>query len=150
MKFFNQRAGLAICFALGTIFAVFATFAACDKKESNDNVVKTDENSVVIRPSSDVLEVTATTTLAEYLDALAEKSDFEYVMQSGMVISINGLEQDAENGKYWMLYTSDEEKSNSAWGMAEHEGKRYGSATEGASTLVIKTDEVYIWCYQGF
>lgn len=150
MKFFKQRAGRAICLALVTVFAAFATFAACDKKEENDNVIKTDENSVVISPSSDVLELTATTTLAEYLDALAEKGDFEYVMENGMVISINGLAQDAENGKYWMLYTSDEDKSNSAWGIAEHEGKRYGSAAEGASTLVIKAGELYIWCYQGF
>jgi hypothetical protein len=49
-----------------------------------------------------------------------------------------------------MLYTSDAENSNSAWGTVEYDGKEYGSAVSGAETLKIKADQLYIWVYQSF
>ena len=49
-----------------------------------------------------------------------------------------------------MLYTSDSENANEAWGIVEYEGKNYGSATLGAESLPVKSGAIYIWWYQSF
>jgi hypothetical protein len=49
-----------------------------------------------------------------------------------------------------MLYTSDADNANSAWGIVEYEGTEYGSAISGAETLKLKPDQLYIWVFQSF
>jgi hypothetical protein len=49
-----------------------------------------------------------------------------------------------------MLYTSDAENANNAWGTVEYEGVEYGSAISGAETLKIKADQMYIWVFKSF
>jgi hypothetical protein len=67
-----------------------------------------------------------------------------------MITSINGIENPADYSSCWMLYTSDEDNANAAWGTVEYEGKEYGSAISGAETLKIKADKLYIWVYKSF
>ena len=68
----------------------------------------------------------------------------------GMITSINGIENPADFSSCWMLYTSDVENSNTAWGTVEYQGVKYGSAISGAETLKIKPDQLYIWVFQSF
>jgi hypothetical protein len=49
-----------------------------------------------------------------------------------------------------MIYTTDEDNSNTAWGLVEYNGKTYGSAMYGAEELKVKQGESYIWLYQSF
>ena len=70
--------------------------------------------------------------------------------EDGMITSINGIENPADYSSCWMLYTSDAENSNAAWGTVEYQGKQYASAVSGAETLKIKPDQLYIWVYKSF
>ena len=90
------------------------------------------------------------TYVGEVLAKLKEKGQLEFEIVNGMITSINGIENPADYSSCWMLYTSDEELSNSAWGIVEYEGKQYGSAISGAETLQIKADQLYIWVYKSF
>ena len=65
-----------------------------------------------------------------------------------MVVSVNGIAN--ADPSYWMLYTSDADNANAAWGTAEYKGEKYGSAMFGAEKLKIKNGEIYIWVYQSF
>ncbi|MBQ8886010.1 MAG: DUF4430 domain-containing protein [Clostridia bacterium] len=148
MKLFGKMKK-ATFYLLGALLTLaLAALTACGGQKPK--VVSVDENSVIIRPDKNVLEITETTTLTDYLNALNDKGmvGFEYVIENGMVVSMNGLKQNNAESKFWMLYTSDAEKSNTAWGVLEYDGKQYGSATVGASELIIKEGETYIWCYQ--
>ena len=50
----------------------------------------------------------------------------------------------------WMLYTSDGEMSNAAWGEIEYNGEKLGSAVLGADALPVLEGQVYVWYYQAF
>ena len=47
-----------------------------------------------------------------------------------------------------MLYTSDENNANNAWGTIEYKGKVYGSALFGAETLIVKDGYTYVWVFK--
>lgn len=79
---------------------------------------------------------------------VAGKLQFEIV--GGMVSSIGGLENAADYSACWMLYTTDEELSNSEWGVVEYNGQCLGSAIVGAESLPLKAGEYYVWSYQTF
>jgi hypothetical protein len=49
-----------------------------------------------------------------------------------------------------MLYTSDTDNANTAWGEVEYKGEVYGSAILGAEALTIKEGCLYIWIFQAF
>jgi hypothetical protein len=49
-----------------------------------------------------------------------------------------------------MLYTSDSDNSNVAWGEIEYDSNVYGSAILGAEMLTVKDGCLYIWVYQSF
>ncbi len=123
-----------------------AAFAACAPR--TPATVTLGENAVLITPSSEVLGITAETTLADYMDELVSRNELEYQAADGMITSINGKAQ--EGSSYWMLYTDDAENSNADWGTAEYEGKTYLSATLGYGLLPIKEGCTYIWLYQTF
>ena len=89
-------------------------------------------------------------TLLEYMYAMEEEGEIEFSLSNGMITAINGTENAATYNPCWMLYTSDTEYSNGAWGSYEHEGQTLFSATLGASELPAKSGEIYVWVYQSF
>lgn len=134
------------CISLFTTLFAFVLsvvcFASCTK------TVKIDGDYVVIVAK----DVAADTTLADYMETLQADGDneFTFTLENGMVTSINGKANPADYSSCWMLYTSDEDNSNTAWGTAEYDGKTYGSAMYGAEELVVAEGETYIWWYQTF
>ena len=79
---------------LFTVFAAVllavsaAAFAACAPR--TPATVTLGENAVLITPSSEVLGITAETTLADYMDELVSRNELEYEAADGMITSING------------------------------------------------------------
>jgi hypothetical protein len=88
--------------------------------------------------------------LLQYMEQLKEKGELSFEIKDGMITAINGIANPADFSSCWMLYTSDAEYSNSAWGTVEYQGQTYGSAIVGAELLEIKADQLYIWVYQSF
>jgi hypothetical protein len=116
-------------------------FTACGKNKDPLVISETDE-FVVIKCQTEKEDL----TLASYMDGL----DDIFLIENGMVVSINGIKNAADWSYCWMLYTDDEEMSNTAWGEIEYKDKVYGSAVLGAESLVVKNGKTYIWVYQGF
>lgn len=123
-------------------------FVCCQKEEGGvkATVAQTTENLVVIQ----VDEVDGEATLLSVIESLQEKGELQFVISGGMVTEINGKINATDFSYCWMLYTSDAELSNDAWGTVSYEGKTYGSAIVGAETLTVSAGELYIWSYQGF
>ena len=134
---------LSLVLAL-TLALTVAVLTACTK---DPLVIKESDTYVVIK-----VETTKTDlTLANYMASLDEYKDM-FVIESGMVKSINGIENAADWSACWMLYTDDyrEEFSNSAWGTVIYKDKTYNSAAYGAESLIVKNGCTYIWIYQTF
>ena len=90
-------------------------------------------------------------TLLDCMEHLSELyEDFTFTMKSGMVTSINGVENTADFSSCWMVYTSDAEMANAAWGTIDYNGATLGSAVVGADALTVITGEIYVWEYVGF
>ena len=113
-------------------------------------VIKDGDTKVIITVSSEYLEENQTATLVEYMEYLKEQGKLEFEIVGGMVTAINGIENPADWSSCWMIYTDDAELSNAEWGIAEYNGKTYGSAIIGAEALIIKEGCTYIWYYQTF
>ncbi len=113
-------------------------------------VIKDSDTYIVVKTTQEAMGGNADMLLIEYMETLKEKGELEFSVSNGMITSINGIENPADYSSCWMLYTSDEENANSAWGVVEYEGKQYGSAVSGAETLKIKADQLYIWVYKSF
>ena len=100
-----------------------------------------------------VIAVTSVESRTMLIDVMAEakkNGDFTYEVSGGMITSINGIANPADWSKCWMLYTSDAEMSNTAWGQVTYEGQTYGSAVVGAEALDVIAGGLYIWSYQSF
>ncbi len=82
------------------------------------------------------------------MESLQNELTFE--LSDGMLISLNGKANAADYSSCWMLYTTDETMSNSAWGTIEYEGKTLASAAFGADALMVKKGEIYLWEYVTF
>ena len=132
-----------ICLASVLVFFACFAVAACDDKEP----VKADENTVIITASDSSFDFDGK-KLIDYMDYLQDNKKLTYTVANGMVTSINGKSNTTNS--FWMLYTSDAENANNAWGTFEHEGALYGSATLGAEALVLKEGCIYVWAYQTF
>ena len=113
-------------------------------------VIKDSDTYIVVKTTQEALDGETDMLLIEYMEQLKEKGELEFDISDGMIVSINGIENPADYSSCWMLYTSDEELSNAAWGTVEYEGKLYGSAVSGAETLKIKPDQLYIWVFKSF
>ena len=134
---------LSVLIALLTLFTVM--LSACQKAEPL--VIKDSDTYIVIKTTG---QETADMTLMDYMSDLKDKGELEFTVSDGMITSINGIENPADYSSCWMLYTSDEENANKAWGTVEYDGNEYGSAISGAETLKIKADQLYIWVYKSF
>ena len=109
-------------------------------------VVIVDGDYVVI--TADTSKVEEGANLLQYMDYLKSQGILDYEISDGLILSINGLS--GNSNQYWLLYTSDTENSNNAWGSCEYDGNIYDSASLGAEQLVIKDGCVYIWYLQTF
>ena len=127
-----------------TVIVIAVCSVACNVV--TDNVEGSD--IAVITVSSDVLEITSTTTLLDYMNELKSKGKISFSMADGMITEING--KSAGGNVYWMLYTDDAELSNEAWGTYEYQQKTYLSAIYGAESLVVKEGATYVWHLQAF
>ena len=129
-----KKIGLILLAAL-----VVLPFAGCNR----DN----DVSEVAIEVSGDVMELTETTTLLDYMNALSEAGDLTFTISDGMVTSINGKENSMNS--YWMIYTDDVENGDKNWTYTYNE-KVYLSAKLGAGSLIVKDGCTYVWAYQSF
>lgn len=118
-------------------------FTACQKEPL---VVKESDTYVVIKAETDKTDL----SLANYMNSLEDFKDM-FVIEDGMVISINGISNAADWSSCWMLYTDDysEDCSTSSYKI-EYNGKEYYSALFGAEALIVKDGCAYIWIYQTF
>ena len=132
------------------IACVFS-FVACGEEEK-PLVVKDSDTCIVITVSSKQMNVTADTTLLDYMNSLKNDNKIEFTTSGSgemiMVASIYGKENAADYSECWMLYTSDADNANTAWGEIEYNGNVYGSAVLGAASLKVKEDCLYIWVYK--
>lgn len=122
--------------ALFALLSVF--FLSCG--EGNTTFAEYDEVVKIVVQTDEEL------SLKEYMDGLMQEGEFVYEIESGMVVSINGV---SNTDKYWMLYTDDIKNANTAYGV-KHEGKNYYSANYGAEALTVEDGHVYLWAYHGF
>ena len=131
-----------ICLILCVALAVSA-FAGCNR----DTVVSEDD-MVIIHANNEFMEITYTTTLLDYMNALSDAGELTFTISDGMITSVNGKENFMSS--YWMIYTDDTEKWDESWGKITYNDKEYLSASFGAGDLVIKDGCTYILAYQSF
>ena len=116
---------------------------ACSKKEPT--VIKDTDEFIVLKPTADY----AGKKLIEFMDHVKSQGTLDYTSDTSaygaFIDSVNGIKNSGNN--YWMLYTDDEDNSNSVWGEISYKDKVYASAALGASDLVIKAGCPYIWVY---
>lgn len=125
-----------------TLLAVLVLVMILGLFACNKNV-----DEVVIKVDN-AYKMEAEDTLEDYMDYLEDKGKLDYEEEDGMIISINGKANTLNS--YWMIYTSDENYSNSQWGTYEFKGKTLGSATLGATALPLNKDATYVLVYQTF
>ena len=113
-------------------------------------VIKDSDTYIVVKTTQEAMDGKTDMLLIEYMETLKEKGELEFSVSNGMITSINGIDNPADYSSCWMLYTSDEENANPAWGVVEYNGKEYGSAISGAEVLKIKPDQLYIWVFKSF
>ena len=113
-------------------------------------VIKDSETCIVIKPTEESMGDKTDMVLIDYMNKLVEDGQMVCSISDGMVTSINGIDNPADYSSCWMLFTSDAENSNTAWGTVVYDGAEYGSAISGAETLKIKPGQLYIWVFQSF
>ena len=125
------------------VIAVSLLLVSCTQKEPVS--VKESADSVVISVKNGDISDKGALSLLDYMNRLKDRGELTFTIDNGMITSVNGIKN---ADKYWMLYTSDAENSNPAWGTVEYEGKEYSSASLGAKELMLKPDTLYIWVYK--
>lgn len=135
------------CLLIMAIILSTVLMTGCKKEPL---VIKDSEECIVIKTTEEAMGGKTDMLLIDYMKIMKEQEGLEYEVKDGMVVSINGIENPADFSSCWMLYTSDVEFSNTAWGTVEYDGKEYGSAVSGAEALKIKPNCLYIWVFQSF
>lgn len=138
----SLRKALSLLLALTALVGVL-TLTACGNEPL---VIKDSDTCIVIRVPENAEEM----LLIDYMETLREQDELTFTVQNGMISSINGIDNPADFSSCWMLYTSDAELSNAAWGTVEYDGVEYGSAVVGAEALPVKPGELYIWVFKSF
>ena len=139
------------------VLVLLFALCACNQKEptkindpttpaTDSSVVTVSDTTIVLAPTSDYVGQ----TLLSFMQASTLKGLLEFSITNGLVTSINGKENTADYSKCWMLYTSDENMANTAWGTVEYQGNVYGSAVKGVTELNIIENGLYIWVYTTF
>ena len=144
----KTRIFFALCLSL---VCALCLFACGDTSNGEGKLVCRLVENTTARVVICVEETDGETTLLDCMEQLkASETQFSYKLVSGMVTAINGVENPADFSKCWMLYTSDAEMANAAWGTAEYDGKTLGSAVVGADALDVIAGGIYIWDYVSF
>ena len=128
---------------LGREDSVSVSFTEEEKVATVEQVT---EDMVAIR----VLKVQGEETLIGVMQTLQADGELTFTESGGMIMSINGKANTTDWSACWMLYTSDAELANNAWGEVEYKGEKLGSAIVGANELPVVEGAVYVWSYQGF
>ena len=118
--------------------------------QSEPLVIKDSDTCIVLKVTEEAIGGNTDMVLIDYMDGLVKSGKMTCTIQDGMVTSINGIDNPADFSSCWMLYTSDEENANAAWGTVDFEGKQYGSAISGAEVLKVKPGQLYIWVFMSF
>ena len=118
--------------------------------QSEPLVIKESDTCIVLKVTEEAIGNSTDMLLIDYMDTLVKEGKLTCTIENGMVTSINGIDNPADFSSCRMLYTSDADNSNAAWGTVEFEGAQYGSAISGAETLKIKAGQLYIWVYKSF
>ncbi len=129
-------------------------FVACNTGDEESNgeaktvarIVESTQERVVIL----VEETDGETTLFETMEELSNDGVFTYELSGTMVNKINGKENAADFSACWILYTSDSEMGNSAWGTYNFQEVTCLSAIVGGGELTVSTGAYYIWVYTAF
>ncbi|MBE5747384.1 MAG: DUF4430 domain-containing protein [Clostridiales bacterium] len=122
-------------------------FTSCKKGGvATATILSKTDTQVVIQ----VNQTDGNAVLLNVMEDLQKKGELTFVVESGMVTSINGVANDADFDPCWMIYTSDSEMASTAWGSVEYNGQTFGSAVVGAEALTVIQGGIYIWVYQGF
>ena len=134
-----------------TLFLIFAlslcTLVACNQQGSaKAEILSKTDTMVVIK----VNETEGFATLLDAMTYLKDEGALNFEISGGMVTEIEGKANPADWSACWMLYTSDEELSNTEWGTIEYESTMYASAIVGAESLTVSAGEYYIWAYVSF
>lgn len=137
----------ALSLLLVLMLACSMLLTGCQKEPV---VIKDSETCIVIKVTKEAMDGNADMFLIDYMNKLSEKGELACTISDGMITSINGIENPKDFSSCWMLYTSDAENSNSAWGTVQYDGVEYGSAISGAEVLKIKEGQLYIWVFQSF
>ena len=130
-------------------------FTAC-KKEAGETKALVLESVTETMVVMKIVEAEENATALSALTKLKEQGEIEFTYTESTygayITSINGKAEQSSgtSGYSWMLYTSDTEKSSTEFGSVEYKGKTYGQASEGASTLVVKEGEYYVWAYEAW
>ena len=124
---------------------------ACDRKDKSNlkcTLVESTQTRVVISVEEQGLNC----TLLDCMEMLrqSQDNDFTFTFTNGMITSINGVENPADFSHCWMLYTSDAEMANAAWGTTEYDGQTLGSAVVGVNALDVISGAIYVWVYTAF
>jgi hypothetical protein len=122
------------------------TSVSFTEEVKNAEVEKTTDDMVAIR----VLKADGEESLMSVMEELQVDGLISFTVQAGMVTGINGKVNPADFSNCWMLYTSDAEMSNVAWGELEYDGQKLGSAMLGADALPVVEGGLYVWYYQAF
>ena len=88
--------------------------------------------------------------LLDVMNKAKEEGELTFELSGGMLVSMEGYANDADFNPCWMLYTSDEELSNTEWGTVIMGERTLGSAILGAEALPIEEGESYVWSYVHF
>lgn len=132
-------------FICAVLIAVSFCFVGCKNEgEANATVLSATDTQVVIRIDKTIGDA----VLMDAMEELESKDKLTFTVSEGMITSLNGVENNPEDNYYWMLYTSDGEMANAAWGTLEYDGQTLGSAMAGAEDLIVVEGELYIWIYK--
>ena len=146
-----KRKLISLCTFLLSVIVMLGA-SACGlisfgEKQIVASVVKTEPTMVAIK----VEKAEENAMLVDVMEALQAEGALTFTVDaSGMVSGINGTSNPSDWSACWMIYTSDTEFSNEAWGVYEYEGQTLGSATLGAEALPVAEGALYVWVYQSF
>lgn len=112
--------------------------------------------NVVFTADGAKYEITETTTLNDYMNALELDGKLSFTTSSsiyGMFItSVNGVKNGIGGNPCWMVYTDDPDyMDTSDWGTKiTIDGKTYKSTTLGISGVIVKSGMTYVLSYVQF
>ena len=140
----------ALTKTLSLLLAIISLMMLMTACKAEPLVIKDSDTYIVIKTTEEAMDGKTDLLLIDYMEMLKDKGELEFEVANGMITAINGIENPADYSSCWMLYTSDEENANTAWGTVEYKDKEYGSAISGAEALKVKAGQLYIWVYKSF